>query len=199
MSTPLFWRGVLMTPTLQFIALAVLAPVLTGCSYAGLVRPSVLKELNPRVAALVNELPNVDHPNNHLVAKIYALGGLSHAKAGRDGVMRAGIRVPKDQYIWEPAFIVMPHAGELELEFDNRDQAIHMAFLPSNGGRQLLYLPVHRRGTARITLDQPGLYWFGCPVANHAGRGMLGFIWVYGETPKEARLDRPPQPQPESD
>jgi Phosphate/sulphate permeases len=127
------------------------------------------------------------------------LGGLSHATEGRDGLMRANIRVPKDQYIWEPAFIVMPHAGELELEFDNQDQNVHMALLPSNGARQLLHLPIYERGRARISLDQPGLYWFGCPVANHAGRGMLGFIWVYGQTPEEARLDRPKQPQPQDD
>jgi PQQ system protein len=113
--------------------------------------------------------------------------------------MHANIRVPKDQYIWEPAFIVMPHAGKLEIEFDNQDQNIHMALLPSNGARELLYLPIHERGSARIELDQPGLYWFGCPVANHAGRGMLGFIWVYGKTPEEARLDRPKQPQPQDD
>jgi len=170
---------------------------LAGCSYVGLLRPSVLEELNLRVARLVNELPNVDHPNDHLVAKIYALGGMNHAKEGADGILHAHVRVPKDQYIWEPAFIVMPHGGELELEFDNQDQTIHMALLPSNGGKRLLYLPIHRRGTVKVTLDQPGLYWFGCPVANHAGRGMLGFIWVYGDTPKEARLDRPQQPQPQ--
>ena len=32
----------------------------------------------------------------------------------------------------------------------------------------------------RLRLDQPGLYWFGCPVSNHAGRGMLGLIVVAG-------------------
>ena len=48
----------------------------------------------------------------------------------------------------------------------------------------------------RIRLDQPGMYWFGCPVANHAGRGMLGLILVSGEVPPEARLDRPRQPRP---
>lgn len=181
------------------IVAAVFTIFLTSCSYVGLLRPSVLEELDPRVAALVNELPNVDHPNDHLVAKIYALGGLSHAEESADGLQRVHVRVPEGQYIWEPAFIVMAHGGELELEFDNQDQALHMALLPSNGAKQLLHLPMHRRGKVKIALNQPGLYWFGCPVANHAGRGMLGFIWVYGETPKEARLDRPPQPQPQDD
>jgi PQQ system protein len=45
-------------------------------------------------------------------------------------------------------------------------------------------------------LSQPGLYWFGCPVSNHAGRGMLGLVIVKGETPAEARLDRPKQKLP---
>jgi PQQ system protein len=50
-----------------------------------------------------------------------------------------------------------------------------------------------------VELDAPGLYWFGCPVGNHAGRGMLGFLFVEGDVPPEARLDRPPQPQPTED
>lgn len=40
------------------------------------------------------------------------------------------------------------------------------------------------------------MYFFECPVANHAGRGMVGLILVEGEVPPEARLDRPWQPRP---
>jgi PQQ system protein len=80
--------------------------------------------------------------------------------------------------------------------FHNNDQNFHIAFLPSDGERQVLELPVHRAGKARIHLGQPGLYWFGCPVANHAGRGMLGLVLVKGDVPKEARLDRPRQRRP---
>jgi PQQ system protein len=172
------------------------AAVLSGCSYVGLLRPSVLQQLDPGVVALVNELPNLDHPNKAIVAKIYALGGLAHAQEGADGVLRAHVRAPLNEYIWQPAFIVMPREGELELTFENHDQHFHMALLPSNGDRRLLHLPIGEGGTARIRLDQPGMYWYGCPVANHAGRGMFGFILVYGETPQEARLDRPEQPRP---
>jgi PQQ system protein len=167
-----------------------------ACTYGRLLRPSVLKQLTPPVAELVNELPAVDHPNEAIIARLFPHGGLSHATEGPDGIMRDRIRVPKHELIWEPAVIVMPHAGELELEFTNEDEAFHMAFLPSNGGRQLLELPTHTAGTARVRLDQPGLHWFGCPVSNHAGRGMLGLILVRGEVPAEARLDRPPQPRP---
>jgi PQQ system protein len=104
--------------------------------------------------------------------------------------------VPKHEYIWEPSVIVMERGGELELEFSNEDQTLHIAFLPSVGERQVLELPVRTAGRARIRLDQPGLYWFGCPVANHAGRGMLGLVMVKGTVPAEARLDRPRQRKP---
>jgi hypothetical protein len=47
------------------VALAPLA--LTGCEYVRLLRPSVLKQLNPRVVRLVNELPATDNPNEALI------------------------------------------------------------------------------------------------------------------------------------
>ncbi|HEX6535192.1 MAG TPA: MSMEG_3727 family PQQ-associated protein [Gemmatimonadaceae bacterium] len=178
-------------PSAAMLFLAFLG--LTGCGYLKLLRPSVLKQLNPRVVALVNELPRVDHPNDAIVARLFAQDGLSHAKMSKNGVMRDEIHVPPDQLIWEPAIVVMPRGGELELTFQNNDQAMHMALMPTNGGRALLELPMHHAGRVRIRLDEPGLYWFGCPVANHAGRGMLGLILVSGEVPTEARLDRPRQ------
>jgi PQQ system protein len=94
---------------------------------------------------------------------------------GADGVMRDGITVPMNELIWKPAIIVMPQAGELELDLSNEDQAHHIAFMPGDGERQVLDLPARTRGRVRIHLDEPGLYWFGCAVSNHAGRGMLGF------------------------
>jgi PQQ system protein len=180
--------------TLTAVTVACIA--LSGCGYVKLLRPNVLKQLNPRVVALVNELPAVDDPNEAIVARLFAHGGLSHADVGDDGVMRDEIRVPENELIWEPAIIVMPRAGELELEFANEDQVFHIAFLPSVGAQQVLELPVHTAGRARVRLDEPGLYWFGCPVGNHAGRGMLGLILVRGEVPAEARLDRPEQRRP---
>jgi PQQ system protein len=167
-----------------------------GCDYVRLLRPKVLKQLNPHVVRLVNELPEVDRPNEAIVARLFAHGGLSHATLGADGVFHDQIRVPKHQYIWQPAIIVMARGGELELDIANEDEAFHIAFLPSNGDRQAVELPVRRRGTARLRLDQPGLYWFGCPVSNHAGRGMLGLVLVRGDVPAEARLDRPRMPRP---
>ena len=169
---------------------------LAGCEYAKLLRPNVLKQLDPDMARLVNELPEVDRPNEATVARLFATGGLARAEPGADGVLRAAIDVPPGQMIWKPAIVVMPRGGDLELTFSNHDDALHMAFLPSDGARQLVELPPGKAGRARLRLDAPGLYWFGCPVANHAGRGMLGLIIVPGEVPPGARLDRPAQRRP---
>ena len=172
-------------------------PLLVSCEYLRLLRPSVLKQLNPNVVRLVNTLPAVDDPNEFMVARLFAHGGLSHAELGDDGVYRDQIWVPENEFIWSPAIIRMPEGGELELEFHNTDQAFHIAFLPSSPERQVLQLPMHTAGRVRVRLDQPGLYWFGCPVSNHAGRGMLGLIMVGGDVPAAAKLDRPPQRRPE--
>jgi PQQ system protein len=172
------------------------ALALTGCDYVRLLRPNVLKQLNPRVVRMVNYLPKVDDPNEAIVARLFAHGGLSHATLGADGVFRDRIYIPTNEYVWQPAIVVMPRAGELELEFHNNDESVHIAFLPSTGERETLVLPVKSGGRARIRLDQPGLYWFGCPVANHAGRGMLGLVLVEGEVPSQAKLDRPRQRRP---
>ena len=175
--------------------LCLLAAGLSGCNYVRLLRPSVLKQLNPRVVDLVNYLPRVDDQNEAIVARLFAHGGLSHAERGADGVYRQRVRIPPGEYIWQPSIIVLPPGGgELELDFSNEDPwSYHAVLLPHSGNRQAMTLPMATRGTARIRLDAPGYYWFGCPVANHATRGMLGLVLVEGEVPAEARLDRPRQ------
>ncbi len=176
---------------------AILATATGSCEYVGLLRPSVLKQLNPRVVRMVNYLPRVDDQNKAMVARLIGHGGLGRAALGSDGVMRATIRIPPGEYMWYPSIVVMPRGGELELDFYNEDPfSYHAAILPSVADRQAIVLPVHTRGRARLRLDQPGMYFFDCPVANHAGRGMVGLILVEGEVPAEARLDRPRQPRP---
>jgi PQQ system protein len=180
---------------LRLLTLA-LSVGLFGCEYARLLRPQALKQLSPEMVALVNELPEVDHANEAIVGRLFAHGGLTRAQIDGEGVMHASIAVPPNEYIWKPAIVVMPRGGRVDLDFSNEDQAHHMAFLPSAGERQVLDLPPKTRGRASLTLDQPGLYWFGCPVSNHAGRGMLGLIIVKGSIDREARLDRPKQKRP---
>jgi PQQ system protein len=179
-----------------FLLAPLLAVSLSSCEYLRLLRPSVLKQLNRPVVRLVNYLPEVDEPNEAVLARLFATGGLAEARVGDDGVMRSAIRIREDQLIYEPAIIVMPRAGELELAVRNEDETVHLLYLPSNGQRQVLVLQQHKGGTARIRLDHPGLYTMACPVSNHAGRGELGIILVEGETPPDARLDRPPQRRP---
>lgn len=177
--------------------LLVVAASVMSCTYGKLLRPNVLKQLDPEVAELLNELPAVDKQNEAIIGRLFAHGGLSHADLGDDGVMRDTIVVPNGEFIWKPAIIVMERPGELELEISNEDQVSHhAAILPSNGDKQFITLPMQTRGKARLKLDGPGYYWFGCPVANHAGRGMLGLIMVKGDVPDEAKLDRPEQERP---
>ena len=178
------------------IGLSLLSLATLGCDYAGLLRPDVLAQLDPEMVALMNELPDMDEPNEALVGRLFATGGLSRAELGDDGVFRDKIRVPKDEYLWYPAIITMKQGGTLELDVTNEDHRVHAVNIQSNGSRQLLRLPAATRGVVRIQLDTPGMYWFGCPVENHGTRGMLGFVFVKGEVPPEARLDRPRQPQP---
>lgn len=172
---------------------------LAGCDYIGILRPSVVEQLEPPVVHLLNTLPDVDRPNEAVVARLFATGGSTDAELGADGVMRSEVWARPGQMIWTPAVIVMPQGGELELTFHNPDEGHHMAYMPSNGGREVLDLPPHTSGNVRLSLNAPGLYWFGCPVANHAGRNMLGFILVEGTVPAQALLDRPAQPQPQED
>ena len=178
------------------LALAAAALALAGCQYVRMLRPSVLKQLNPRVVDLVNELPNVDAPNKAVLGRLFAHGGLVRAAPGEDGVLHARIRIPKDQFLFEPAVIVLPRAGEFELEIANEDEAVHLILVSSNGVRQTLLLTQKKAGRLRALLDGPGVYTFACPVGNHAGRGELGIILVEGDTPEAARLDRPPQLKP---
>jgi PQQ system protein len=182
---------------LLILAAALAWPLsLSGCEYVKLLRPSVLKQLNPDVVRLVNTFPDVDDPNELIVARLFAHGGLSHAERGGDGVFRDKIWAPENEFIWSPAIIRMEAPGVLELEFHNTDQNFYIAFMPSNPERQVLQLPSHTAGRVRISLDHPGMYWFGCPVSNHAGRGMLGLILVGGNVPDAAKLDRPKQKRP---
>jgi PQQ system protein len=174
---------------------SLLLSTLSSCEYPRLLRPSVLGQVDPERAALMNELPNLDEPNEALIGRLFATGGASRVEVGGDGIMRDRIRVPKDEYLWYPSIIIMPRGGTLELDITNEDQRPHAIFAPSQGERQVMELPASTRGVIRVTLDQPGMYWFGCPVANHVNRGMLGFVFVKGEVPAEARLDRPRQPQ----
>ena len=178
-------------------ALSLILPLLlVACNYLKLARPNVIGQLHPDMVGLVNFLPSIDHPNEATLGRLIGTGGLKHAERDSAGFMSVRVRVPRDQFIWRPSVVVMPEGGVLELEFSNEDPVLHQALITSEGGKQFLDILPLSRGVARIRLDQPGMYSFGCPVGNHTGRGMVGIIIVRGQTPDEARLDRPPMPKP---
>ncbi len=165
--------------------------------YARLLRPSVLRQLNPHVVRLVNELPGIDRPNKKILGRMFFHGGLAYAEKGPDGRLHAQVRAMPGAMIWKPSVTVMPHAGDLDLELVNDDTYDpHGVVLPSNGDKQWIWLPIHSRGKASLNLDGPGYYWFSSALGNNEGRGLLGVIVVLGDVPEEARLDRPRQPRP---
>jgi PQQ system protein len=142
------------------------------------------------------EMPELDRQNGATLGRMLGRGTIGEAEEGSDGKMRAKIRIPEDELVYEPGILVLPHGGEVEIEFTNDDKNTHCAVLPCNGDYKFIWLVNHSRGTANLTLDGPGYYWYGSRTGNDEGRGLTGAIVVQGDAPEEARLDRPPQPQP---
>ena len=147
------------------------------------------------LSVVVREL-GLDKQNRAAIGRLLNHGGIAHAEEGADGRMSIQVRIPEDELTYSPSIIVMPHAGDLELEIFNDDENTHCALLPSNGDKQWIWLPVYSRGVVTLNLDGPGYYWFSSPIGNDEGRGLVGAIVVLGDAPPEARLDRPPQPRP---
>jgi PQQ system protein len=141
-------------------------------------------------------LPALGKQNGATIGRLLANGNLGRAEETSGGRMHAQIRIPQDQLVFDPAVLVLPHGGELDLEIFNDDDNTHCALMPSNGDSQFIWLVNHSRGTATLRLDGPGYYWYSSPTGNDEGRGLTGAIVVMGDVPEEARLDRPQQPRP---
>ncbi|MEA2380200.1 MAG: hypothetical protein QOH72_171 [Solirubrobacteraceae bacterium] len=134
--------------------------------------------------------------NGTTLGRMLGRGSVGFAEDGPDGKMTATIRIPEDELVYEPVVLVLPHAGEVELTLINDDKNTHCAVLPSNGDMQFIWLVNSSKGTATLHLDGPGYYWYGSRTGNDEGRGLTGAIVVQGDAPPEAKIDRPPQPQP---
>ena len=156
---------------------------------------SIATRWQQELSEVVSEL-GLDKQNAASIGRLLNHGGLGHAEEGADGRMSAMIRIPEDEMTFCPSILVMPHGGELEIEFLNDDKNTHCAIVPSNGDYQWIWLPNHSRGKVNVTLDGPGYYWYSSNVGNDEGRGLMGAIVVMGDVPDEAKLDRPPQPRP---
>lgn len=146
-------------------------------------RPDLLSELG------------LNAQNQAAIGQVLGTGSIAEATERADGTMEATIRIREDAIAWEPAILVMPHGGDLELTIINDDKNTHACLLPSNGDRKFLWLLNHSKGRAKINLDGPGYYWYSSPGGNDEGRGLTASIVVGGEVPPEARLDRPDQPR----
>ncbi|HEY1704895.1 MAG TPA: MSMEG_3727 family PQQ-associated protein [Trebonia sp.] len=141
-------------------------------------------------------LAGLDKQNSAALGKLIGRGNVGQAAENADGTMRATIRIDLDTIAWNPAVLVLPHGGTVELEVINDDLNTHCAVLPSNGDSQFIWLTCKSRGKATLELDGPGYYWYGSATGNDEGRGLTGVIMVLGDVPAEARVDRPAQPRP---
>ena len=146
-------------------------------------------------AGLLSEL-GLDVQNHATIGRLLGTGSIARATERADGTMEATIRIKEDSVAWEPAVLVLPHGGNLELTVINDDKNTHAALFPSNGDKKFLWLLNHSKGRAKLNLDGPGYYWYSSPGGNDEGRGLTAAIVVLGEVPPEARLDRPDQPRP---
>jgi len=142
------------------------------------------------------DVPDLDRQNGAMLGRMLGRGSVGVAEEGPDGKMTATVRIPEDELVFEPGTIVMPHAGDLELTLINDDKNTHCAVLPCNGDYKFIWLVNHSKGTANLNLDGPGYYWYGSRTGNDEGRGLTAAIVVQGDAPPEAKIDRPPQPQP---
>lgn len=139
----------------------------------------------------------LDEQNSATIGRVLGTTGpVGRATERSDGTMEATIRINEDKFAWDPAVLVLPHGGDLELTIINDDQNTHACLLPSNGDKKFIWLVVHSTGRAKLNLDGPGYYWYSSPTGNDEGRGLTAAIVVLGEVPPEARLDRPDQPRP---
>ena len=63
----------------------------------------------------VADVPGLDKQNGVTLGRILGRGTVGQAEEGSDGVMRATVRIPEDELVYEPGIVIMPHAGTLEL------------------------------------------------------------------------------------
>src|SRR4051794_5600663 len=159
-------------------------------------RLSVNRREGASVSDTAVDVSSLDSQNGVTLGRILGRGTVGQAEEGSDGVMRATVRIPEDELVFEPGVLVVPHGGTLELTLINDDKNTHCAVLPSNGDYMFIWLVNHSKGTATLQLDGPGYYWYGSRSGNDEGRGLTAAIVVGGDTPPEARIDRPPQPRP---
>jgi PQQ system protein len=89
-------------------------------------RPDLLSELG------------LDVQNHATIGRLLGTGSIARATERADGTMEATIRIKEDEVAWDPAVLVLPHGGNLELTVINDDKNTHAALFPSNGDKKFL-------------------------------------------------------------
>ena len=111
------------------------------------------------------EVPGLDKQNGATLGRLLGRGTVGAAEEGADGVMRATVRIPEDELVYEPGVLVLPHGGVLELTLINDDKNTHCAVLPSNGDTQFIWLVSALHGIRAV------IRWAdGGPAAGEAPR-----------------------------
>jgi PQQ system protein len=146
---------------------------------------------------LMKTMLGTSEPNEKILGQLFAVGGGGKARFGADGVARVSVEHRPMETVLHPAVINMDRPGDLEFTVHNNNPQAHlMIVVQSDGGMKAIDLPPLTSGRARVHFGTPGMYLFMDAIGNHMGRGMMGMIVVEGEVPREAKLDRPPQPRP---
>src|SRR5258708_7658089 len=105
---------------------------------------------------LLREL-GLDKQNHAALGRVLGTRSIARATERADGTMEATIRIKEDELAWEPAILVMPHGGFIELTVINDDKNTHAALFPSNGDRKFLWLLNHSKGRAKPASRRPRL------------------------------------------
>ena len=71
--------------------------------------------MSPTAQTGVVDVADLDRQNGATLGRILGRGSVGQAEEGSDGKMRATVRIPEDELVFEPGIIVLPHGGELEL------------------------------------------------------------------------------------
>ena len=72
------------------------------------------------------DVSSLDSQNGVTLGRILGRGTVGQAEEGSDGVMRATVRIPEDELVYEPGVLVMPHGGTLELTLINEIGRAHV-------------------------------------------------------------------------
>src|SRR5260370_39664675 len=94
---------------------------------------------------LLHEL-GLDIQNHAALGRVLGTGSIARATERADGTMEATIRIKEDELAWDPAILVMPHGGFIELTVINDDKNTHADFFASNGDPKSPWRLYHAKG-----------------------------------------------------